>query len=218
MMYLEEYLSLRDIAELLSCGTSTVHRHLIKHNLPRRPMDELNHCPRRMIPCPKRCGRLKSLGSKYKICKDCWAKEHGRTRTASGKLRPIGYVLKKRKFEACKNCGGGVATWNRTGYCIKCWELPEVRNDIGCKFCIKCEKSVSWSNKSGLCPDCSKKMRSVKTIFKREEAVKIFDEALSGLNIEGERKDEVITAFKNLLARRFFLGYTGNASSILRRR
>jgi len=213
-MYQEEYLSLTDIAEFFGCGTSTVQRHLIKHNIPRRPMNELNHGPRRKVPCP-RCEKPKS-GSKYTVCKDCWAKEHGRTRRASGRIRPLDREPKKRKFEWCLGCRGWIATWNRSGYCAKCWKLTRERREAAPRFCILCEKSISYANQSGLCPDCSNGKRSKKTIFKRKESLKIIDHILSNLNTEEETKNEVMIFFMNLLRRRFFLGYTGNNNNILK--
>lgn len=207
VMYTEKLLSLKDIAKHFGCSKSTIQRKMIKFNIQRRDIGELRRSYSQ-VPC-SRCGKLKPSGSKYTVCKDCWAKEHKRERWSSGRLVPLGYVRKKRKFERCINCKGPIAAWNRTGHCKKCQTLSAIRNDIACKFCIICEKAISQSNKSGLCLKHSMEARSVKTVFKRKEALKIFDNALSDLGVEGEKKQEAMRVFGNLLNRRFFLGCTG---------
>ena len=110
-----------------------------------------------------------------------------------------------------------IAAWNRTGYCVKCYKLTEVKKEMACRFCIVCEKAISASNLSGLCRDCSNGQRSKKTIFKKREAIEIIDGALSDLNIEEKTRTEVLMVFMNLLRRRFFLGYTGNNHALSRR-
>lgn len=211
-MYEQEFLSLKDIAEYFDCSKSTIQRKMIEFGISRRDIRELrSHCS--PTPCSK-CGKPKS-SSKYDVCKDCWAKEHGRERWSSGRLVPLGHVRKKGRFEKCGNCGGPVATFNKSGYCTKCRRLPGMMKEIACKFCMICEKSISSSSKSGLCLKCSMKMRSVKTVFKRKEALKIFDNALSDLGVEGEKKQEAMRVFGDLLNRRFFFGYTGNEAPCL---
>jgi len=206
-MYSEEFLSLKDIAEHFDCSKSTIQKRMIKYSIARRDIHELIR-NRSQVPCSK-CGKLKPSG-KYSMCKACWAEKHGREHWSSGRLVPPGYARKERKFEACLNCKGSVAAWNRSGYCKKCRDLPEIRREIDNKFCTMCEKSITSSSKSGLCHKCSMKMRSVKTIFKRKEALAIFDNALSDLGVEEEKKQEATRVFGNMLNRRFFLGYTGN--------
>lgn len=213
-MYAEEYLSLKDIAEFFDCSKSTIQRKMILYGFPHRDLGELRKHPNRKIPCSM-CGKLKP-SSKYPMCKACWAEKHGREQWSSGRLVPLSYVRKKRKFVECKNCRGWIAAWNRKGYCKKCQTLPAIRKDIACRFCTICERAIFSSNGSGLCLDCSNTMRSKKTIFKREEALKIIDKALSDLNIEGERRTEILIVFMNLLRRRFFLGYTGNNHNAMR--
>jgi len=113
-MYSEEYLSLKDIAEFFDCSKTTIQKRMIEYGIPRRDIGELRShgLP---TPCSK-CGKLKS-SLKYDVCKDCWAKKHGRERWTGGRLVPVGYVRKKRKFEKCLNCGGSVKASNRSGYC-----------------------------------------------------------------------------------------------------
>jgi len=206
-MYSEEFLSLKDIAEHFDCSKSTVQRKMIEFGIPRRDIGELrSHCP--FVPCSK-CGKPKS-SSRYDVCKDCWAKQNGRERWTGGRLVPLGYVRKKRKFERCLNCRESVKASNKSGYCAECRKLPEIRNNIACKFCMICEKLLSYSNKSGLCRKHSNEARSVKTIFKRKEALKIFDNALSEIGIEGEKKQKAMKVFGNMLNRRFFMGCTGS--------
>lgn len=211
-MYSEEFLSLKDIAEYFDCSKSTIQKKMIKFNIPRRDIHELIR-NRSQVPCSE-CGKLKPSG-KYSICKDCWAKENGREQWSSGRLVPPGYVRKKRKFEVCLNCKGWIAAWNESGYCKKCRELPKIRREIDNKFCMICEKSITSSSKSGLCLKHSMEARSVKTIFKRKEALVIFDNALSEIGCEGEKKQEAIRVFGNLLNRRFFLGCTGTGVRFL---
>lgn len=211
-MYLEEYLSLKDIAEFLGCSAGAVRRNMINFNIPRRDKCELRSYPQALC---SRCGKLKP-SSKHDICKDCWAKKHGRERWPGGRLMPLRYVRTKRKFKVCLNCGGSVAAWNRSGYCVKCYKLTEVKKEMACRFCIICEKAISNSNLSGYCRDCSNGQRLKKTIFKRGEALKIIDRALSDLNTEEETRTEVLMVFMNLLRRRFFFGYTGNNHNALR--
>ena len=207
VMYSEEFLSLKDIAEHFDCSKSTVQRKMIEFGIPRRDIGELrSHCP--FVPCSK-CGKPKS-SSRYDVCKDCWAKQNGRERWTGGRLVPLGYVRKKRKFERCLNCRESVKASNKSGYCAECRKLPEIRNNIACKFCMICEKLLSYSNKSGLCRKHSNEARSVKTIFKRKEALKIFDNALSEIGIEGEKKQKAMKVFGNMLNRRFFMGCTGS--------
>lgn len=214
LMYTEKLLSLEDIAEYFNCSKSTVERKMILFNFPRRDIHELRKHPNRKVPCSM-CGKPKPSG-KYPMCKACWAEKHGREHWPGGSLIPLGYVRKKRKFIVCKNCEGNIVAWNRSGYCTKCRKIPEIRKAIVYRFCTICEKSISYSNKSGLCLDHSNRQRSKKTIFKRDETLKIIDSILVDLNTEETTRTEVLIVFMNLLRRRFFFGYTGNNHNVLK--
>ena len=155
-MYHKEFLSIREIAELLEVDKSVIHRRMIRLEIPRRETHELKPDYKVKVPCEK-CGKLKLRYGKYKLCKNCWDKENGRERYLCDALVPLKFTPRpKRKFKVCLNCRGKIASWNKSGYCSICWKLPGMKKYIANVFCKNCGKAITGHSDTGKCHKCSK--------------------------------------------------------------
>lgn len=159
-MYHREFLSIREIAELLESDKSVIHKRMIKLGIPRRKTHELKPDYKDKIPC-EICGEQKLRFGKYKICKNCWDKENGRERYPGGTLIPLRLMPRpKRKFKACLHCRGEIASWNKSGYCGSCYKLPGMKKYIAKIFCKKCGKFITGHGATGKCSKCSQDRQS----------------------------------------------------------
>jgi len=155
-MYHNEYLSIREIAYFLEVSRAMIHEKMIKFGIPRRKANELKPSYNEKRPCEK-CGEPISIFGRYKICRNCWDKENGRERYPNGCLVPLKNTPRpKRKFKICLNCQGKIASWNRSGYCSKCWNLPGMKKYVSNVFCKKCGKTITGHGKTGKCLKCSR--------------------------------------------------------------
>jgi len=158
-MYHREFLSIREIAELLDSDKSVIHREMVKFGIPRRETHELKPDFKAKVPCEK-CGEQKLRHSRYKICKNCWDKENKRERYPCGTLVPLRLMPRpKRKFKVCLNCREEIASWNKSGYCGSCYKLPGMKKYIAKIFCKKCGIFITGHGKAGLCHGCDMKKR-----------------------------------------------------------
>lgn len=150
-MYHKEFLSIREIADLLGSNKDTIHKKMISFKIPRREVHELKPDYEAKISCEK-CGEQKLRHSKYKICKDCWDKENKRERYPCGMLVPLKFTPRpKRRFKACLNCKGVIASWNKSGYRGSCYNLPGMKKYIAKIFCKKCGKFITGHGTTGRC-------------------------------------------------------------------
>lgn len=157
-MYIKEFLSIREIAEFIGCSRTTIHKKLKEFNIPRRKFNELRSF-KGEVPCIK-CGELKPKCSNSKLCKDCWLIENNRERYPCGAIVPLRLSPRpKRKYDKCLNCKGWIASWNKSGYCTSCWNLPGMKKHIANVFCKKCGKAITGHGKTGFCYKHSRKSK-----------------------------------------------------------
>lgn len=154
-MYHKEFLSIRDIADFLESDKSVIHRRMIRFEIPRRKAHELRPDYNSKVLCEK-CGKPKLRHGRFKICKSCWDKKNGRERYLCGALVPLKFTPRpKRKFKACLNCKGKIASWNKTGYCSGCWKLSGMKKYIANIFCKSCGKAITGHSDTNKCHKCS---------------------------------------------------------------
>ena len=155
-MYCKEFLSIREIAEFIEVSKSVIHRRMIKFEILRREANELKPDYKVRVLCEK-CGEQKLKFGRFKICRSCWDKENRRERYPCGMLVPLKLApIPKRKFKVCLNCKGKIASWNKSGYCSKCWNLSGMKKYIANEFCKKCEKAITGHGTTNKCYKCSK--------------------------------------------------------------
>jgi len=155
-MYHKEFLSIREIADILEVAKSIVHKRMISFEIPRRETHELRPNYKVKVPCEK-CGKQKLKFGRFKICTNCWDEENGRERYPCGVLVPLEFSPRpKRKFKVCLNCRGKITSWNKSGYCSGCWNLPGMKKDIANIFCKKCGKAITGHGETGKCHSCSR--------------------------------------------------------------
>ena len=156
-MYHKEFLSIREIADLLDSDKSVIYRRMIRFEIPRRETHELRPDYKVKVPCEK-CGEQKLKYGRFKLCKSCWDKENRRERYPCGTLVPLKSMpTPKRKFKVCLNCRGKITRGNKSGYCSKCWKLPGMKKYIANIFCKSCGRAITGHGETGKCHSCSRK-------------------------------------------------------------